>query len=737
MPWWLLDNTVIAAVLALIVALVCRVRRVPPVVRHALWLVVLIKLIAPPLFPGPIKIPVQWRLLSERLAATGGERADRRSGILPLQTSSADEIGKAVLRDARDAAGCRVDDDGTLQSLEEQPEPPVLPEARDRYSIIAPRAGSPINDAEPLNAGPDDHIAAVDAPQNIDATHNAADPSPPPASPGATLSRPMSAATFVIAGFLGATCVVIGVQVLRLVNLRRLLTRARQAPGDFVSIVEDLAVNVGVTAPQVRFSADISTPLVCAFGLPVLVWPASRLASLRDNALRAVILHELAHLARRDHLVGWLELVAGCLWWWNPLFWYVQHQLRETAELACDAWVMALIPEGRRDYARALVDLAELDFRGCRAALALGVAEGSKNLFERRLVMIMGTRVRHRMGIFGILGTGLLALAALPGCTAGQAGDEPLVAAEAASATIDTEPADHRFLPVSEPPAVRGPRLIAANQDPLDSVDGSLSSAVEDSLDDDVAEVPIEPPVALPTILPVPDDSFASDSGYPVGPGDTATTGKPSNDDRLKRLEDRFDALLNELRDAKNPTSRKSAPPAFDAQNVPSSAAQKGTKPLPSKPVKPVPAAGLGPIHITKAPHRDAAVETVALTRATYKFPADKARALKAFTEFLAAHLSDEVEVRFKDGALQVTATSEDQAVIAQFIRLLQTRGSAEPKPSLKRDDRDDASATPESSPFGEPADDQFKPARREGRREPLAPADESVPSKRGPRVGF
>jgi hypothetical protein len=546
----------------------------------------------------------------------------------------------------------------------------------------------------------------------------------------------MSAASFLMAGFLMATCVVIGVQVARVVNLRRLLTRARPAPGDFLSIVEDLAVSVGVHAPQVRYSAAISSPLVCAFRRPVLLWPASRLASLRDNALRAVILHELAHLARHDHLVGWLELVAGCLWWWNPLFWCVRHQLRETAELACDAWVMALIPEGRRDYARALVDLAEFDSRGRRAALALGVAEGSKNLFERRLVMILGTRVRHRMGVFGILGTGLLALAALPGCTAGQASEEPLVATEAASATMDTDAGDDPLLRIRERRAVSAAPLIAAEQGQLDAADRSLPSAVEEPLSDSLGDPSLDPPPGLPANPLLLDRSSSSEPDYPVAASDAPTNGKPSNEDRLKRLEDRFDALLKELRNAKNPTSGKSAPPVVDGY-LPPDAAQKGAKPLSSMPVKKVPAAGLGPIHITKAPHRDANVETVALTRATYKFAADKARALKAFTEFLATNLSDDVEVRFKDSALQVTASAEDQAVIAQFIRLLQVRGSAAPKPSSTRDNRDGASATPESSSFGEPADDQFTPARREGRRDAVAPADESVPSKRGSRVGF
>ena len=57
MPWWIVENTLLAALLALLVALVSRSRRVPPVVRHGLWLVVLVKLIVPPVFSLGISVP--------------------------------------------------------------------------------------------------------------------------------------------------------------------------------------------------------------------------------------------------------------------------------------------------------------------------------------------------------------------------------------------------------------------------------------------------------------------------------------------------------------------------------------------------------------------------------------------------------------------------------------------------------------------------------------------------------
>src|SRR5207249_3369307 len=53
MLWWLVQNTVVAAVLAGLVALICGVARPRPAVRHALWLVVLMRLMTPPLIDWP------------------------------------------------------------------------------------------------------------------------------------------------------------------------------------------------------------------------------------------------------------------------------------------------------------------------------------------------------------------------------------------------------------------------------------------------------------------------------------------------------------------------------------------------------------------------------------------------------------------------------------------------------------------------------------------------------------
>jgi len=55
---WLVQNTLLAALLALGVALFCRLSRCRPAVRHILWLLVLARLLMPPGLHWPWALPV-------------------------------------------------------------------------------------------------------------------------------------------------------------------------------------------------------------------------------------------------------------------------------------------------------------------------------------------------------------------------------------------------------------------------------------------------------------------------------------------------------------------------------------------------------------------------------------------------------------------------------------------------------------------------------------------------------
>lgn len=115
-------------------------------------------------------------------------------------------------------------------------------------------------------------------------------------------------------------------------------------------------------------------PRVCIAGIPVapfvLGLPFARRLVLPPEAnwsgpsARAVVLHELAHLVRRDPEIQTLARVTLVLWWWHPLVWVLERQLRVTAEEAADDWAMA-DTDDRRTYSLELLRIAETTAAHC------------------------------------------------------------------------------------------------------------------------------------------------------------------------------------------------------------------------------------------------------------------------------------------------------------------------------------------------------------------------------------
>ncbi len=74
--------------------------------------------------------------------------------------------------------------------------------------------------------------------------------------------------------------------------------------------------------------------------------------------LRAVLLHELAHVRRRDCLVQWLPNVVCAVYWFNPLVWLARSEMLCESERACDDAVIRSGLSGSA-FARDLVEIAQ------------------------------------------------------------------------------------------------------------------------------------------------------------------------------------------------------------------------------------------------------------------------------------------------------------------------------------------------------------------------------------------
>ncbi len=130
-------------------------------------------------------------------------------------------------------------------------------------------------------------------------------------------------------------------------------------------------VSTGVWNPAVILPHDADT------------WDADR--------RRLVLLHELAHVQRRDVLTQTVAGLVCGLYWFNPLCWYGLLQMRKLRELACDDLVLSC-DQQPSSYADVLLGVAR-SYRHQHYSTAVGMAH-SANVESRIMAILDKTRRR-------------------------------------------------------------------------------------------------------------------------------------------------------------------------------------------------------------------------------------------------------------------------------------------------------------------------------------------------------
>jgi beta-lactamase regulating signal transducer with metallopeptidase domain len=370
-----LTNAVMATALAVAAMTVGRLWR-RPALTHALWLLVLLKLVTPPL----VVIPIAWP-----------------------EVPSAD-------RDPPPAA-------------------PLVAQVEVQAALVEPGAApppEPVQNVEPPEA--DQDKLPQDPPKSAVIPSPPAQEQPPAAKPEgggpqvpavATSSEP--APDFPWAGliggaWLGGSGVWFVVALARIRRFHKMLGAGQAASAELQQEASALAARLGLgDCPGVWLVPGVLSPLLWAVaGCPRLLVPAGLLDRLDTLQRRTLLAHELAHYRRRDHWVRCLEFAALGLYWWFPVMWLARRELREAEEECCDAWVVWALPEASKAYASALVET--LDFLSGSGPALPPVASGlgQLKLLRRRLTMIMRGTTPRNLGGLGFVAVLVLAALLLP-----------------------------------------------------------------------------------------------------------------------------------------------------------------------------------------------------------------------------------------------------------------------------------------------------------------------------------
>lgn len=102
-------------------------------------------------------------------------------------------------------------------------------------------------------------------------------------------------------------------------------------------------------------------PAAIGFRNPAIVLPAWCLRELSVDELRPILIHELAHLRRRDDWTNLFQKFVRAIFFFHPAVWWIDARLSLEREMACDDAVLAATGNPHA-YAGSLIGLLE---RGC------------------------------------------------------------------------------------------------------------------------------------------------------------------------------------------------------------------------------------------------------------------------------------------------------------------------------------------------------------------------------------
>ncbi|MCA9123499.1 MAG: hypothetical protein H6822_32885 [Planctomycetaceae bacterium] len=101
-------------------------------------------------------------------------------------------------------------------------------------------------------------------------------------------------------------------------------------------------------------------PAVIGLLRPLIVVPEIVVRNRAPEELEAILAHELIHVRRGDLWLGLLQVCSRAVWWFYPLVWWVNRLSTRQAERCCDEEVIGELRCDPRRYASSLLDILEL-----------------------------------------------------------------------------------------------------------------------------------------------------------------------------------------------------------------------------------------------------------------------------------------------------------------------------------------------------------------------------------------
>jgi bla regulator protein BlaR1 len=147
-----------------------------------------------------------------------------------------------------------------------------------------------------------------------------------------------------------------------------------------------LTAKMGIKqAIRIAESAMVKVPMVIGHLKPLILIPAGMLIAMPPAAIEAILVHELAHISRKDYLVNLMVSLIEVIFFFNPAVLWLAKLIRTEREHCCDEMVVAQT-SSKTDYIEALIACQEYNLSSPNYAMALS---GNKNHLLSRVKRIL------------------------------------------------------------------------------------------------------------------------------------------------------------------------------------------------------------------------------------------------------------------------------------------------------------------------------------------------------------
>ena len=163
-------------------------------------------------------------------------------------------------------------------------------------------------------------------------------------------------------------------------------------------LFEQLKIKLAVNSLiELKLSHQNVGPAVIGFVKPIVLLPFSIVNHLSLEETEYILMHELAHIKRNDHLTLLVQRLIETVLYFNPFVWFMSREMNKMREQSCDDIVLSQTSGKEVAYTKSLVRLHEL-IRSSYNPLQLSAVNKKGDLWHR-VKRILTTQTKNEMNM--------------------------------------------------------------------------------------------------------------------------------------------------------------------------------------------------------------------------------------------------------------------------------------------------------------------------------------------------